>query len=402
MRLDSITKIERFMANALLSSPLIPLGVNVLRLADVSDEEGILQMANSMVVRYVSSSEEVERQAPLTILRTMSFEVNIASQSYLTQSGHDFAVQLCCASHETLTNTVPANTGLEVFAPFRMVSEQFTGLTNSTHYTYTQRWEIIIQDMHRGIAIDPCVQRGDCSRLFPANLVQRVRPGEYVCGAVVYTPVLPPPNDSIPYDCEYKGVELNADGDLVYVWEPKRVFMSAEEILAGYYTVCTGTKDESGQFAVINIHKPNGDFDRFFFACDTGNRLMKIDGDLVRVGEDYPGIAPNEANAELWFGSDLVRNGFGQVSTYTPTYIYADPTSPNSAKALVTPGFLFPTAEGVTLTFNDTLYLRIGNTPLGRAWIKASDFTLLSPDDYLPRIDCEEDTLEEGKIETCD
>lgn len=402
MKLDSITRIERFMANALLSSPLVPLGVNVLRLADVSDEEGILQMANSMVVRYVSSSEEVERQAPLTILRTMTFEVNIASQSYLSQSGHDFAVQLCCASHETLTNTVPANTGLEVFAPFRMVSEQFTGLTDSTHYTYTQRWEIIIQDMHRGIAIDPCVQRGDCTRLFPANLTKRVRPGETVCGTIIYAPVLPPPNDTIPYSSEYEGVELNLDGDLVYVWEPQRVFMSAAEIAAGYYTTCTGTKDESGQFEIINIHKPDGTFDRFFFGADTGNRLMRIDGDLVRVGTEYPGIASNAGNAELWFAADLGRNGFGQVSSYTPTFIYADPTNPETAKALVTPGFIFPTAEGVTLTVNDELYLYIGNTPLGRAWIKAADFTLLSPDDYLPRIDCEEDTLEGGKIDTCD
>jgi len=402
MKLDSITKIERFMANALLSSPLIPLGVNVLRLADVSDEEGILQMANSMIVRYVSSSEEVERQAPLTILRTMSFEVNVASQSYLTQSGHDFAVQLCCAAHETLTNTVPANTGLEVFAPFRMVSEQFTGLTDSTHYTYTQRWELIIQDMHRGIAIDPCVQRGDCTKLFPQNLKTRLKPGETVCGTVIYAPVLPPPNDTIPYDAQYAGVEFNADGDLVYVWEPKNVFMTAEEIEAGYYRVCTGTKDQNGEFEIINIHKPNGDFDRFFFGADTGNRLMRIGGDLVRVSDRIPDELPNLANSEEYFGATLARNGFGQVSTLAPAFVYADPTKVDTAKARVTPGVIFPTEEGVTLTVNDVLYLRVGGTPLGRAWIKADDFTLLSPDSYLPRIECDEEGLEEGKIETCD
>jgi len=289
MRLDSITRIERFMANALLSSPLIPLGVNVLRLADISDEEGILQMANSIVVRYVSSFETVERQAPLTILRTMSFEVNVASQSYLSQSGHDFAVQLLCATHETLTNTVPVNTGLEVFAPLHMASEQFTGLTDSTHYTYTQRWELIIQDMHRGIAIDPCVQRGDCTRLFPSNLKNKLKQGETVCGTVIYAPVLPPPNSTVPYDGEYSGVELNNDGDLVYVWEPLNVFMSAEEIAAGYYRVCTGTKDQSNTFEIINIHKPDGSFDRFFFGADTGGRLMMLSGDLVRVNNDIPG-----------------------------------------------------------------------------------------------------------------
>lgn len=402
MRLDSITKIERFMANALLSSPLVPLGVNVLRLADVSDEEGILQMANSMIVRYVGSSEEVERQAPLTILRTMSFEVNIASQSYLTQSGHDFAVQLCCAAHETLTNTVPPNTGLEVFAPFRMVTEQFTGLTDSTHYTYTQRWELIIQDMHRAIAIDPCVQRGDCTRLLPGNIKNRLRPGETVCGTVIYAPVLPPPNNTIPYDEQYSGVEPNADGDLVYVWEPKRVFMTAQEVADGYYRVCTGTKDESGTFEIINIHRPDGSYDRFFFGADTGNRLMTMDGDLIRVDYNTPGVVDDGGNAENFFAVDFPRNGYGQVSALTPVFVYADPTAPTAARALVTPGSIFPTAEGVTLVYDDTTYLRVGNTPLGRAWIKASDFTLLAPDNYLPRLECEEEELEEGKITSCD
>lgn len=223
-----------------------------------------------------------------------------------------------------------------------------------------------------------------------------------MCGTIVYAPVLPPPNDTIPYSAEYKGVELNTDGDLVYVWEPQRVFMSAAEIAAGYYTTCTGTKDESGQFEIINIHKPDGEFDRFFFGADTGNRLMRIDGDLVRVNYEIPGVASNEGNAELWFAADLARNGFGQVSSYSPTYIYVDPSNPLSAKTLVTPGFIFPTAEGVTLTVDDELYLRIGSTPIGRAWIKASDFTLLSPDEYLPRVDCEEEILEEGKIDSCD
>ena len=402
MRLDSITKIERFMANALLSSPLIPLGVNVLRLADVSDQEGVLQMTNSMIVRYVGSSEEVERQAPLTILRTLSFEVNVASQSYLTQSGHDFAVQLCCASHETLTNTVPPNTSLEIFAPFRMVSEQFSGLTDSTHYTYTQRWELIVQDMHRAIAIDPCVQRGDCTKLFPQNVKVRLMPGETVCGAKIFAPVLPPPNNTVPYDSQYAGVELNESGDLVYSFSPAHVFMTAEEIQAGYYRVCTNTTDETGQFEIINIHEPDGTFSRFFFAVDTGNRLMLISEGLVRVNDTINDATDDNANVEEITGSNLPRNGYGFVSTIRYAYLYKDPTDPVAETFSVPSGSIFPTADGVTLTHQGTMYLRVGSTPIGRAWIRAEDFTLLSPDSYLPRLDCDDDTLEEGKIDSCD
>ena len=390
------------MANALLSSPLVPLGVNVLRLADVTDQEGILQMANSIVVRYVSSTEDVERQAPLTILRTMAFEVNIASQSYLTQSGHDFAVQLCCASHETLTNTVPPNTGLEVFAPFRMVSEQFSGLTDSTHYTYTQRWELIIQDMHRAIAIDPCVQRGDCTRLFPQNVKSRLLPGETVCGTVVYAPILPPPNNTISYDATYAGVELNESGDLVYLFDPSQVFMTAEEIDAGYYRVCTGTKDESNQFEIINIHKPDGTFSRFYFGADTGNRYMLMTEGLIRINDSIPGAAQNGQNVEGSTISDFPRTGYGYVSTIKVAYIYIDPTNSDAERLAVPYGSVFPTADGVTLTYDNTTYLRVGSTPIGRAWIKSEDFTLFRPDEYLPRLECDDEELEEGKITSCD
>lgn len=402
MRLDSITKMERFMANSLLSSPLVPLGVNVLRLADVSDEEGIIQMANSIVVRYVGSTERAEREAPLTLMRTMSFEVNIASQSYLTQSGHDFAVQLCCATHEILTNTVPSDPGLEIFAPFRMVSEQFTGLTNSTHYTYTQRWEVLVQHMHRAISIDPCVQRGDCSKLFPRNVATRVMLGETVCGTVIYAPVLPPPNESIPYDPQFAGVELNDDGDLVFKYDPSQVFMSAEEIEAGYYSTCTGTKDESETFEVINIHRPDGSFDRFFFGADTGNRLLRLEGGLVRVGENIKAITNDALNLESFTGTDMPRNGYGYVSTVPYAYIYADPSVPTAEKSQVQSGSVFPTADGVSLSYEGRKYLRVGSTPIGKAWILATDFTLFRPDQYLPRLDCESDVLEEGKIDSCE
>ena len=59
MRLDSITRIERYMVDALVTSPLVPLGVNVIRLADENDAEGIVNMVQSIAVRYVSSHDRV-------------------------------------------------------------------------------------------------------------------------------------------------------------------------------------------------------------------------------------------------------------------------------------------------------------------------------------------------------
>jgi hypothetical protein len=213
--------------------------------------------------------------------------------------------------------------------------------------------------------------------------------------------VLPPPNNTVPYDAQYAGVILNDDGDLVYTWEPLKVFMSKAEIDSGYYSICTGTKDQSGEFEIINIHQPDGTFDRFFFGADTGNRLMRLGNDLIRVGTNVPNELSDGANRETFISTSLGRNGYGQVSAFTPVFVYSDPTNLETQKALVSPGTVFPTEDGVTLTVDNTLYLRVGNTPLGRAWIKALDFTLFSPDNYLPRIDCEEDGLEEGKITSC-
>lgn len=400
MNLDSITKIERYMSDALLASPLVPLGVNVVRLADVTDEEGILQMVNSMVVRYTGSNASVIQRAPLTLEYTMTFEVNIASQSYLSQSGHDFAVQLCTASRLTLLNTVPPNSGLEVVQPFVLTNEQFAGLTDSSHYTYTQQWQIVVQDLHRAIALDPCVARGDCSRLFPRNVKITLRPGQTVCGNAIYDPILPPPTPSIAYQGEYAGVELNSDGDLVYKWDPSQIFMTAAELTAGYTRVCTGTQDESGQFEIINIHKPDGSFDRSFLALDTGDRLLTLTEGLIRIGAEF--YTPEEdGNTENFLASDLPVTGYGQVITQQ-ALVLLDPTNPDATAVKVTFGTVFPTADGTTLTHDGVTYIRVGSTPLGRGWIRQEEFKLLSPDEYLPRLDCDIDELEEGKIDSCD
>ena len=392
MKLDSITQIERYMTNALLSSTLVPLGVNVIRLADVSDEEGILQMVNSMVVRYTGSSVQTVRQSPLMMERTMTFEVNIASQSYLSQSGHDFAVQLLAAAHETLVNQVPCNTGVEIVEPFHLVTESFTGLTDSSHYTYTQVWQIVVQDYYRGIAIDPCVARGDCSKLFPQNVVVSVQPGQTACDGRIVDPVLPPPNDTIPYDSAYAGVLFNEAGDLVYKWDPSQVFMTKAEIDAGYIKVCTGTLDTSGRFEIINIKDADNNFVRSYFGVDTGNRLLRLNSGLVRIlGENY--VPETAGNTEEIKFANLPVNGYGQVITQQ-ALLYADPTDANSATARIFYGAIFPTELNVSLEVGPDTYIRVGNTPLGRAWIKSDEFQLFRPDQYLPGI-TREDVLEE-------
>ena len=145
MRLDTISRIEQFMTDALLSSPLIPLGVNVIRLAATEDEEGIAVMARTIVVRYIGSSINVINIAPLATERSMEFEVTLAAQSYLTQSGHDYVTQMCAGCYNTLNNQVPMNCCVEIMEPPHLNNESFQGLTDQSQYFYTQTWSLRFQ-----------------------------------------------------------------------------------------------------------------------------------------------------------------------------------------------------------------------------------------------------------------
>lgn len=386
MKLDTITKIERFIVNALLSSPSIPLGVNILRLADVTDEEGVIQMVNSIIVRYTNSDIQIVRQAPLDMIRTLTFEINVAAQSYLTQSGHDSAVQLCAGIHETLVNRVPPNTGVEIIEPLHLSSESFSGLTDSSHYTYTQKWELKIQDYFRPIAVDPCVQRGNCSRLFPAKLLSPLKLGDVLYNGKIYVPVLPPPSEEFEYDAEYAGVELNEFGDLVYTANPAEKFLLSEEIESGYKLVSTGLFDESGTFLICNVKDSDNNQVKQYLAALSDRGILSLS---LSLGDE-----PIQQMTELR------RNSYGFVIQLKTT-LYVDPTNPTATTFPTTYGTLYPIELGTKLEVDSVTYLRISNTPSGRSWVRESDIELLSEENYIPGLDCEEDDLVEGKIESC-
>jgi hypothetical protein len=65
VQLFTLTRIEQYICDALISSPEIPLNVNILRLADAIDKEAVVQNTNNIVVRYVSSFFNVKSRIPL-------------------------------------------------------------------------------------------------------------------------------------------------------------------------------------------------------------------------------------------------------------------------------------------------------------------------------------------------
>ncbi len=437
MRLDTIAKIEEFITNALLSSPMIPLGVNVIRLAGTQDEEGIARMARSIVVRYTGSSASIEKKVPLVITRTMTFELSHASQSYLAESGHDYAVQMCSAAHQTLTNQVPVNTGAQIVTPLHLTSESFDGLTDSTHYVYTQIWQLEVQELSGLLALDPCVSRGNCQFLFPDNTLGEKLPGDAVVGNEIWVPVLPP-TPGLDYEPDYCGVQ-EMDGDLVYTHDRDQLFLADYK---DYTLVPTGTYDKTGQFLIVNIYDDEGRLVGTYFASKCGDRkLIQFGGNqgggasggsggggasggsggggasgggnqnrnwvegLWRSETEKVGNMDNSGGPEPFRAIVQARNGFAYVDAIRAT-VFADPTDPNGATGQAKYGYLLKTLPDSKLVTTDPIngseseFMLVSGTPLGKAWMRTSDLRIL--DKRGPEVICRDpDEIAEPSGDEC-
>lgn len=394
------------MSDALLSSPQIPLGVNVVRLAGTSDEEGITALSRSISVRYTGSSISSDSRQPMALYRTMSFEVTLAAQSYLNNGGHDYVTQMCIGSYNTLTNQVPAGTGSNIFEPFRLTQEDFQGISNSTHYVYVQTWQLVVQEIRPMIALDPCVAMGNCRHLFPESTINELLPADIVVGTAIFSPVLPPDGDDV-YDPELCGVVARGD-DLYYKYDEEEIFL---EDWRKYSLVSTKTFDTSGELLIVNIYDEDGNFfRRDFFSNGDERRIIQVAGQFpAQDALDIPGSGrssidqlgnPQNTDSEALPPVVASKNGIGSVKALRAT-VYADPTNPDAPVATVKFGAVYNVKLGAELTYRETEFIYIGGTSIGKAWIRKIDFQVFSQEEVEPRIDCGPPDLGEGSADQC-
>ena len=384
------------MTDALLSSPQIPLGVNIVRLADTQDEEGIVALARSISVRYIGSSLSLQQTRPMSIYRNARFEVTLAAQSYLTNTGHDYVIQMCAGSYNTLLNQVPVNTGSQIITPFHMTSEDFQGISDSTHYIYVQTWELTIQEVEPLIALDPCVAQGNCSFLFPQNAQSVVLPGDVFYKNYLYSPVLPPAGGG-DYDSEYCGVIEDPENaaNLVYKLDPETTFLENWET---YRLVSTETFDESGKMLIVNIYDAAGNLFRtdLFSNCDERQVIQIAGQQPVSSANDIGGSGRStigQVGNPLYSGMEQLPavmaslNGFGYTANVRTT-LFVDPRDATADTATVKYGALYAYQVGVTLVHESTTYLYVGGTPLGKAWVREADFNIIASAAINPHVDC--------------
>jgi hypothetical protein len=384
VRLDTISTIEQHITDALLSSPLIPLGVNVVRLAATTDEEGITALSRSIVVRYTGSKNSLKQVIPQHIERVISFEIIHSAQSYLSESGHDAAIQMCSAAYLALNNTIPVRTGTEVLVPFNMSSESFQGLTDSSHYVYVQNWEITVHEISPQLTLDPCVLAGNCREVFPEEIGGELIPGDVLHENVIYEPVLPP-SPGEDYESELCGVEVRGD-HLYYKHDTERLFL---EDWKQYSLISTGTFDESGEFLICNIHDlESGDYIETYYAANcNGRKLLGITPDLYS----------NELGRTALKGS----NTLAWTHVWPKTTIYHDPTDPEGPTTLVRYGWVLRIETGIKLEVDGEEFVKANASPFSVGWVRLSDVTIYDPERYQHILNCRELNAENDGPQAC-
>ena len=380
MQLDTISNIEQFIVDALLSSPHIPLGVNVVRLAATTDEEGIMAMGRSIVVRYVSSKVNVTKRVPMTVERTMTFQLIHSAQSYLSESGHDAALQMCAGAYMTLGGGVPVRTGLQILEPFSMSNETFDGLTDSSHYVYMQSWELAFTEISPDFNPDPCVFAGNCKELWPDEVTGTILPGDVIYGNMLYSPVLPPiPGDE--YDEELCGVEVRGES-LVYTHDTSQVFLQDWQ---RYELVSTNTTTADGTLLICNIKEDGEQIDTYFASNCDERSLIGVSTDLWNN---------NKNNTVVKYKSSM-----GWANQWPKTTIYHDPTEEDGPTTLIKYGWVIRVEIGTSLIVDGETFYRASEWTFGTAWIRSTDVTLYdrgtSNIEYCPELKAENEGPEE-------
>jgi hypothetical protein len=371
------------MCDMLIASPLIPLGVNVLRLADVIDKEGVVSQTNNIVVRYTGANNTVKNRVPMVFERSMRFELNFSAQNYLTSSGHDFATQLLTGAFITLNGSVPSGAYVQVLEPFVCVSEDFTGLSEQSQYTYTQVYQLIIEEALPYVALDPCVQRGDCRQIFPALGVEAKLPLGGILDDTtgdIYVPSYSgggePAED---YDACY-GIrwsnELTQSGNWVFICDPDTVFLE-DPLGQPIYLLSTNTYTADGRLVVAVFDANTNEVIKEVFYCNNGKKLARYAVELWNdtVAKSGP-ISSKAVLDATWYQS----MNYGEFAVVTGGYqfLFVDPLNPEAPQLYVDGGSLI----GVqTQTFIQTAkgrFYYVGQSPQGKGWMLEDTFELAS------------------------
>jgi len=313
----------------------------------------------------------------------MRFELNFSCQDYLTSSGHDFATQLITGAFITLNGSVPGGAYVQALEPFVCVSEDFTGLTDQSQYTYTQVWQLIIEEALPFIALDPCVQRGNCRQIFPALGVESKLPlGGILDEATgdIYVP---------SYDCDGEpqedfdacyGIrwsnELTQSGNWVFICDPDCVFIE-DPLGQPIYLLSNNSYTEDGRLVVTVFDAETKEPVREVFYCNTGKKLARYAVELWSDTVNKAGAISAKASKDAsWYQS----MNYGEFAVVLGGYqfLYVDPLNPDSPKLSIDGGVLIGVQMQTFIQTQKGRFYYVGQSPQGKGWLPEGSFELAS------------------------
>jgi hypothetical protein len=405
LELSTYTRIEQFLCDALIASPLIPISVNVLRLADAVDAEGIVQQTNNIVVRYTGATNTVKNRVPLVFERRLNFELNFSAQNYLTSSGHDFATQMLAGAFMTINGSVPSGAYAEVIEPFVCTTERFTGLTEESQYTYTQDWQVTIEEALPYVALDVCVARGNCRQLFPGLGVETRLPLGGVLDEAsgdIYVPSYDcdgqPPED---YDACY-GIkwsnELTQSGDWVFICDPDCVFLQ-DPLGQPIYLLSNNNYTEDGRLVVTVFDAETDEPLREVFYCNTGKKLARYAIELWTDTVAKSGAISSKASKDAAWFQGMATGDFAVVKGGYQ-FLYTDPLNPEGKQLFIDGGVLIGVQREVFIQTPKGRFYFVGQSPQGKGWMLEGTFEFAEVNSLwrLGCIPCSGDT---GPIAPC-
>jgi len=387
MELNTITRIEQFLCDSLIASPLVPLSVNVLRLADAIENEGVVSQTNNVVVRYTGSSNRVKNKIPLVYEKDLTFELNFSCQNYLTSSGHDFATQLLTGAQITITGSVPSGAYVQVVEPFTCSSETFTGINNESQYTYTQTYSVTIEETLPFVALDPCVQRGDCRQIFPGSNVDTKLPLAGVLDEAsgdIYVPWYPQQSIEELEFTQPKGVrwsnEVLQSGDWVFACDPEEVFIE-DPLAQPIYILSTNSYTEDGKLVVTIWDAETKEPIKDVFYVKSGKKLARYAVELWRNtvnGSDANGSgigAGASIDASFFTGMN-----FGEFAVVKGAFaiLYSDPMNPSEKKQTLIGGTLIGVQPDIFVQSPAGRFYFVPQSPQGKGWLLEGTFELAS------------------------
>jgi hypothetical protein len=380
--------------------------VNVLRLADVIQNEGVVQQTNTIVVRYTGATNTVKNRVPMVFERRLTFELNFSCQNYLTSSGHDFATQLLAGAFITINGSVPSGAFVQVLEPFVCESEKFTGITPESQYTYTQVYQVTIEEALPYVALDPCVQRGDCRQLFPGLGVETRLPlGGVLDEATgdIYVPAYTcagePPED---YDACY-GIrwsnELTQSGDWVFICDPDCIFIE-DPLGQPIYLLSNRNYTEDGKLVVTVFDAETKEAIREVFYCNTGKKLARYAIELWRntIDKSSGGIGSGAVLDTSW--NMGMQVGDFAVVTGGYQFLYVDPLNPDSPKLSLDGGILIGVMRETFIQTPKGRFYFIQQSPQGKGWMLDGTFEFAEVNS-LWRLGCVPCSGDTGPIAPC-